>query len=152
MSTILQAGAASVIVLATAAATVATVIVGVPDLAIPGGLWEPGQSLDGRVYRIMQTSTETGDQTNELRFADGKFQSARCISYCNFGWTPYQTWAEGETLHFSATTHCPDAPYTMVWYGSVSGDKVEVAGSWTTRRWYWTRQIAVTGAGEAVEG
>jgi hypothetical protein len=49
--------------------------------------------------------------------------------------------------HFTATALCPDAPHTVVWYGTVTGDEVAVEVTWTTRRWYWTNQIAVRGSG-----
>jgi hypothetical protein len=150
MTAILQAVAATAIVLGTTSMTVVSMTRDIPDLAIPAGPWEQSHALDGRAFQTMQTSPETGDETNELRFADGAFQSARSIGYCNFGWTPYQTWTEGEVIHFTATTRCPDAPLTMVWHGSVTGDKLVVAATWTTRRWYWTQQIELRGAGEGL--
>jgi hypothetical protein len=121
----------------------------VPDLAVPAGAWEAGTILDGRAFGVTGTVVESGEDLPEtiLSFANGRFQSSRCQVYCDFGWTAYQTWREGDVTHFTATTHCPRAPHTVVWYGTVTGDDMQVAGTWTTRRWYWTQQITVDGIG-----
>jgi hypothetical protein len=70
-----------------------------------------------------------------------------CQEYCDFGWSEYRTKEIDGTLHFTATTRCPDAPHTVVWYGTVTGEDVRFEATWTTRRWYWTYQIEATGAG-----
>ena len=96
----------------------------------------------------MDTIRETGEVLqDELHFVDGRFQSAMCQKYCDFGWSEYRTWKEGDAIRFTTTTRCPDAPHTVVWYGTVTGDDVRFEGTWTTRRWYWTRQLNAAGAG-----
>ena len=82
-----------------------------------------------------------------MSFKDGGFQSSRCQTYCDFGWNTYQTRTESGMTHFTATTKCPDAPHTVVWYGTIKGDDMRIEGSWTTRRWYWTRRINLIGSG-----
>lgn len=53
-------------------------------------------------------------------------------------------------IYFTARTECSDAPHTVVWYGKVDGDEVALDATWTTRRWYWTNQIATTATGMSV--
>jgi len=84
---------------------------------------------------------------NNISFRDGTFQSADCQEYCNFGWSDYQTREIDGVIHFTATTICPDAPHTVVWHGAVTDNAVVLDGTWTTRRWYWTNQIAVRATG-----
>jgi len=86
-----------------------------------------------------------------LLFRDGTFQSVDCQNYCNFGWSEYQTKDIDGVIHFTATTICPDAPHTVVWYGQVDGGTIALEGTWTTRRWYWTNQIAVEASGDATD-
>lgn len=148
MTPIAQAAAIAALALGTGAATVTVMNEDKPDLAVPEGPWEPGSALDGRVFYTVDTIAETGEVlTDELHFRDGRFQSAMCQEYCDFGWSEYQTWTEGDTIRFATTTTCPDAPHTVVWYGMVTGDEISFEGTWTTRRWYWTRQLNATGAG-----
>ena len=84
---------------------------------------------------------------DDIVFRNGAFQSADCEEYCKFGWSDYQTKTIGGAIHFTATAICPDAPHTVVWYGTVIGDEVELNVTWTTRRWYWTNQIAIQASG-----
>lgn len=53
----------------------------------------------------------------------------------------------GDVMHFTARTLGPDAPHTVVRYGRIDGETVTVDATWTTRRWYWTNQIAITATG-----
>lgn len=149
MTPILQAGIVAATLLGSGATAVSVMNSDVPDLDVPALQWSAGGDLDGRVVKIKATIRETGEalEESELTFSNGMFQSSRCQQYCEFGWNPYQTWSEGDTTHFTATTICPDAPHTVVWYGTVTGDEVTVAATWTTRRWYWTQQINVVGEG-----
>ncbi|MDU8942866.1 hypothetical protein [Ovoidimarina sediminis] len=151
MTPILQAAAAAVLALGSGAAAMSVMNRDVPDLAVPAMGWAPGDALDGQSFLTLSTVRESGETLeNTLHFADGRFQSEMCQRYCDFGWSEYRTATEGKVVHFTATTRCPDAPHTVVWYGTVRGDRMEVLGTWTTRRWYWTRQINVTGTGDPV--
>lgn len=148
MLPILKLGCAAVVALGTGAATMSAIRDDVPDYAVPEGPWQRGTTLDGMVFHTVDTIRETGEVVrDELHFVDGRFQSAMCEDYCEFGWTGYSTWTEGDVVHFTTTTECPDAPHTVVWYGTVTGDEIRFEGTWTTRRWYWTRQLNVSGAG-----
>lgn len=148
MSSILQSGAIALAIFGAGAASVSVMQEDMPDLAVPDGAWEAGGALDGMVFYTTDTVLETGDVLkDELHFKDGTFQSAMCQVYCDFGWSDYQTWENGDVLHFTATTQCPDAPHTVVFFGTIEGDEVSFEATWTTRRWYWTRQINAVGEG-----
>lgn len=143
----LQAVAIAVIGLGIGGAAIAMMNKDVPDYTVPAGPWEAGYALDGQVFNTIDTTAEGGEEANTLTFRDGKFQSAKCQKYCDFGWTDYQSWTKNDVIHFTATTLCPDAPHTVVWYGTVNGNDMQHEGTWTTRRWYWTMQIKVQGHG-----
>ena len=148
MKLALKALALLLAVIGTGAATVALLNEDIPDFAVPDGDWQASNLLDGRVYYTEDTIVETGEVVrDEMVFRDGKFQSVMCQVYCDFGWTDYKTKQVGDVLHWTATTRCPTAPHTVVFYGIVDGDKVDIQGSWTTRRWYWTHQVNLVGFG-----
>lgn len=150
MTPIMQVAAIAVITLGTGTAAVTVMKKDVPDFAVPAGSWHPSNALDGKVFKIKATIKETGEKLPDdtlMSFKDGGFQSSRCQTYCDFGWNTYQTRTEGGITQFTATTKCPNAPHTVVWYGTIRGDDMHVKGSWTTRRWYWTRQINLIGSG-----
>ena len=115
---------------------------------MPDGPWAASTALDGRTFKVTKVVAGSGEVfVNDLYFADGRFLSERCQISCDFGWTEYQTHTEGETIHFTVTTRCEAAPFTVVWYGRITGDDITFDGTWTTRRWYWTQQIAASGVG-----
>ncbi len=119
-----------------------------PDLAVPEGPWQTSGALDGRVFYTVDRIVGSNEiLRDELHFVGGRFQSLMCQEYCDFGWSDYKTKQIKGTLYFTVTTRCPEAPHTVVWYGTVDGDHLHFDGTWTTRRWYWTHQIAVEGQG-----
>ena len=146
MTRILQIAAIAAATLGTGAAAVVGLNPDIPDFAVPAGPWQAGSELDGRAFHVTGTILETGAAMPEttLSFVAGQFQSSRCQLACTFGWHEYQTITEGDRIHFTATTRCPEAPFTVVWYGTVVGDAAQIAGTWTTRRWYWTHQASLT--------
>jgi hypothetical protein len=148
MPNVFQASAVALLAVGSGTAAVNVMNKDVADMEVPAGPWQPGTQLDGLVFyttdRILGSDEVLED---ELHFKDGTFQSAMCQEYCDFGWTPYRTWAEGDVIHFTTSTSCPDAPHTVVWYGTVTDGRVEMQVSWTTRRWYWTHQINGVGEG-----
>jgi len=151
MTQILQIAAIAFATLGTGAATMTVMNKDIPDLAVPEGAWTAGVELDGRAFDIRGLDVASGAVLeDEILFRDGTFQSVDCQSYCDFGWSDYQTKVIDEVIHFTARTICPDAPHTVVWYGTVTGDTVEVDATWTTRRWYWTNQIVIAAEGSAV--
>ncbi len=150
MTHILHVAAIAFAALGTGAATLSVMNEDIPDLAIPEGDWAATGVLDGMTFQISGTDLASGAELEDaIRFRDGTFQSTDCEEYCNFGWSDYQTKEVDGVLHFTATTICPDAPHTVVWYGTVSGDEVSVDVTWTTRRWYWTNQMRIQGTGTA---
>lgn len=150
MTQILQVAAIAVATLVTGAATLSVMNEDIPDLAVPEGDWAATGALDGMTFRINGEDLYSGAELeDEILFRNGTFQSADCEEYCNFGWSDYKTKDVDSVIHFTATAICPDAPHTVVWYGTVTEDEVAVEVTWTTRRWYWTNQIAVRASGTA---
>ena len=153
MPQILQIAAIAIATVGTGAATMTVMKDDMPDFAVPEGNWTPGEVLDGKTFRVDGSHIDKPENIlkDELIFREGQFLSANCQDYCDFGWSNYQTKIEGDVIHFTTTTTCPDAPHTVVFYGTVTGDTIEVKGTWTTRRWYWTRQIAFAVSGTPEE-
>lgn len=152
MPQLLQIASIGIATLGTGAATMSVMNEDIPDLQIPEGAWVSSGALDGRAFTMIGTVTESGAVLeDELLFRDGTFQSVDCQTYCDFGWSDYRTKEIDGVLHFTATTVCPDAPHTVVWYGQVTEDTMIVEGTWTTRRWYWTNQIAYEATGTAID-
>lgn len=152
MPQIIQAAAITVATLVTGAATMSVMNEDIPDLQVPEGPWVSSDALDGRAFAIQGTDIESGAVLEDaVLFRDGTFQSVDCQTYCDFGWSEYRTRDINGVLHFTATTYCPDAPHTVVWYGVVEGDTITLEGTWTTRRWYWTNQIAFEASGRATD-
>jgi hypothetical protein len=151
MPQILQVAAVAIATLGTGAATMSVMNRDIPDLAVPEGDWANGSALDGRAFEILGTDLASGAVLEDkIIFRDGAFQSVDCQEYCDFGWSAYETKVVDGVVHFTARTICPDAPHTVVWYGTVTGDTVEMDVTWTTRRWYWTNQIAIRASGTSV--
>lgn len=150
MTQILQIAAIALATFGTGAATLSVMNEDIPDLAIPEGDWTATGALDGMMFTIYGEDLSSGAELEDkIVFRDGTFQSTDCEEYCNFGWSDYQTKDVDGVIHFTATAICPDAPHTVVWYGTVTGDEVAVDVTWTTRRWYWTNQIPVRATGTA---
>lgn len=148
MTSVLQAAVAGAVIMGTGAATFSAMRGDPPPLEIPDVAWQAGSSLDDKVFYTIDRIVGSDEiLEDELHFVDGRFQSAMCQEYCDFGWSEYQTWTDGQTIHFRTTTACPDAPHTVVWYGTVTGEEVSFEATWTTRRWYWTRHLNAIGAG-----
>jgi hypothetical protein len=153
MSQLIQIAVIAFATLGTGAATMTVLNEDVPDLAVPDGAWQPGAALDGRSFEIVGRDLDSGEVLDDvLVFRDGGFQSVNCEEYCAFGFSDYETKADGDAVHFKARAICPDAPHTVMWHGVVTGDMVELRGTWTTRRWYWTHQIRFEADGAAVPG
>lgn len=151
MTPITQAAAIAVVTLGTGAATMTVMNEDIPDMSVPEMAWSEAGELDGRVFRIEADLDNGQSDVDELRFADGGFMSMGCEEYCAFGFSDYRTRVDDAgVIHFTTTTRCPTAPHTVVWYGQVTGEQIEVQMSWTTRRWYWTHQINGVGGGSSV--
>lgn len=150
MPQMLQIAAIAVATFGTGAATLTVMNEDIPDLAVPTGDWTASGALDGASFQVSGTDLSTGAALEDkIHFRDGTFQSADCEEYCNFGWSDYQTKEIDDVIHFTATAVCPDAPHTVVWYGTLAGDEMAIDLTWTTRRWYWTNQIQIRGVGVA---
>jgi len=151
MPQLLQIAAIAVATFGTGAATLSVMNEDIPDLAVPEGDWATSDALDGMTFTINGEDLSSGAALEDkIIFRDGTFQSADCEEYCKFGWSDYQTKEIDGVIHFTTTAICPDAPHTVVWYGTVTGDDVVVDVTWTTRRWYWTNQIPMRAVGTAI--
>lgn len=151
MTQILQIAAIAIATLGTGAVTLTVMNEDIPDLAIPEGNWAATGALDGMTFRIYGADLSSGAELeDDILFRDGTFQSTDCEEYCNFGWSDYQTKTIDGIVHFTATAICPEAPHTVVWYGTITGDDVAIDVTWTTRRWYWTNQISITATGAVI--
>ncbi|MDU8913539.1 hypothetical protein [Aestuariicoccus sp. MJ-SS9] len=149
---IIQVAAIALATLGTGAATMSVMNEDIPDMQVPEGAWTSSGALDGRAFTVYGTDVGSGAVLeDDLVFRDGTFQSVDCQNYCDFGWSDYQTKDIDGVIHFTATTICPDAPHTVVFYGQVSGDTIALEGTWTTRRWYWTNQIVIEASGTATD-
>ena len=151
MNKVLQIAAVALVTLGTGTATMSLLNKDIPDLEVPGGAWAAGHELDGLTFNIEAVDLDRGLRLgDDIVFRDGAFQSIDCQNYCDFGWTDYKTKIIEDVVHFTVHMVCPDAPHTVVWYGTVEGDEVALEASWTTRRWYWTTQFRLSGAGHRV--
>jgi len=151
MIKILQVAAIALATLGTGAAAMTVMNEDIPDLAVPQGAWTAGSELDGMTFDILGTDLASGAVLeDEIIFRDGTFQSVDCQEYCDFGWSNYETKVIDDVIHFTVRTICSTAPHTVVWYGTVTDGAIEIDVTWTTRRWYWTNQIAITASGVPV--
>ncbi|WP_299732396.1 hypothetical protein [uncultured Tateyamaria sp.] len=151
MPQFLQIAAIAVATFGTGAATLSVMKNDIPDLAVPEGDWAATGALDGMTFQIHGEDPSSGAVLEDnILFRDGTFLSVDCEDYCNFDWSDYQTKEVDGVIHFTTSAICPDAPHTIVWYGTITGDRVASDVTWTTRRWYWTNQIAVRIVGKAV--
>ncbi len=150
MTQIIQLAAIAFAALGTGAAAMKVMNQDIPDLEVPDGPWAASGALDGRSFEILGTDKGSGAVLEDLIvFRHGTFQSVDCQNSCDFGWSDYETKTVDGVIHFTARTVCPDAPHTVVWYGTVENNSVTVDVTWTTRRWYWTNQIEITASGTA---
>lgn len=151
MIKILQVATIALATLGTGAAAMTVMNEDIPDLAVPQGAWTAGSELDGMSFDILGTDLASGAVLeDEIIFRDGTFQSVDCQEYCDFGWSNYETKVIDEVIHFTVRAICSSAPHTVVWYGTVSDGVIDIDVTWTTRRWYWTNQIAITASGAVV--
>ncbi|WP_299785580.1 hypothetical protein [uncultured Marivita sp.] len=149
MPQILQIVALAAATIGTGAATLSVMNEDIPDLAVPEGDWAATGALDGMAFRIRGEDLSSGAELeDDIIFRNGTFQSTDCEDYCSFGWSDYQTKEIDGVIHFTTTAICPDAPHTVVWYGTITNDDVSIDVTWTTRRWYWTNQIRIRVAGK----
>lgn len=153
MTNVVYAAAAAVaVLLGGGTAAVTTMQSGIEEVTIPDLPYAPSTALDGRSFYIeAEIVGWDGTETDELMFRDGHFISLDCQEACDFGWTGYEAWEDGDTIHFTVTTNCSEAPHEVVWVGSVTGDTISADMVWTTRRWYWRHQIVGTGGGPEIE-
>lgn len=95
--------------------------------------------LDGLEFvSVIQVAQYDAPFEDRMVFADGTFFSEECQRRCDFGAQPYTAWREGDTIHFTATLTCADAPQSVSWRGRVTGDRIEGSALWRVERFYWT--------------
>lgn len=105
--------------------------------------------LDGRRYRAHTLGKDGQPEGDDvLVFRAGNFSSSSCAPY-GFGEGPYWIRTQGDTIQFLAETTSPTHG-TILWKGSVRGDRLEASYVWTKVRWYWTirREYRMVGTRE----
>lgn len=90
----------------------------------------------GIVRRDAGADVQSQPLEDRLVFSNGAFSSAVCKKY-NFAEAPYWTRKDGDAIHFLAELTSP-TDGTMVWKGTIRGDRLEGTMRWTKKRWYWT--------------
>jgi len=99
---------------------------------------EPGP-LDGLVFKgMLGPEGQAKDVADTFVFESGTFVSKECELRCDYPARPYEAAQVGGAWQFESTTRCPYKNATIVWRGSVRGDRIEGMATWTIRRWYWT--------------
>jgi len=78
------------------------------------------------------------DVEDRFVFANGEFVSKECERRCEYPARPYFVRKAGDQIEFISETRCPYKDATIVWRGTVQGDKIEGVATWTINRWYWT--------------
>jgi len=97
----------------------------------------PALALDGSAYRT-ESYKKSGAVRGEdvLVFDEGNFVSENCLKQ-GFVPAPYWIRREGHVTHFLAEAVSPHHG-TMLWKGTIDGDKIQGSYVWTKERWYWT--------------
>lgn len=104
-------------------------------------------NLEGKKFRSRQFNDDgTARPWDVLLFKDGKFISENCIPF-GFVAGPYWLRLDGDRVHFLAELESPTHG-TMVWKGTVTGEKIEGNLLWTRERWYWTIRRSFNFSGE----
>lgn len=105
------------------------------DALEPSG---PGP-LDGLVFSgMLGPEGKPNDVSDTFVFAGGTFVSRECELRCEYPARPYQAVETTNGWEFTSTTRCPYKDATIVWNGTVEGDRLTGQATWTIRRWYWT--------------
>ena len=95
--------------------------------------------LDGMSFRGgVGPYGQPHDVEDRFVFANGEFFSKECEQRCEYPARPYFIRKVGDQIEFISETKCPYKDATIVWRGSVQGDKIEGVATWTINRWYWT--------------
>lgn len=116
------------------------------EAALPGA-----GPLDGLEFvSVIEVAQYDAPFEDRMVFADGTFFSEECQRRCDFGAHPYTAWREGDTIHFTATLTCADAPQSVTWQGRVTGDRIEGSALWRVERFYWTVERQGTYSGTLV--
>jgi hypothetical protein len=89
--------------------------------------------------------------TDLLVFSDGMFVSKNCESKCGYTEGIYWVRALEEGIEVLSETPCLKSDATIVWRGTVKGDKIEGTFTWTSERWYWTIEKEFWFNGKLVE-
>ncbi|HKJ52233.1 MAG TPA: hypothetical protein VKB27_12060 [Gammaproteobacteria bacterium] len=95
--------------------------------------------LDGRVFSgALGPDGEPKDVPDTFVFKNGTFASQECESRCNYPARPYFVRVDGDRVEFISETKCPYKDATIIWRGTVEGDRLTGKSTWVVKRWYWT--------------
>jgi hypothetical protein len=79
------------------------------------------------------------------------FISKECERRCGYTEGIYWVRSGEDGIEVMSETTCPDSDATIVWHGTVKGDKIEGTFTWTSERWYWTIEKEFWFNGKLVE-
>lgn len=95
--------------------------------------------LDGLSFRgAVGPDGKPKDIPGLFVFENGNFVSRECELRCQYPARPYCARHNGDKTEFSSETKCPYKDATMVWRGTIEGDKLTGKSTWVDKRWYWT--------------
>ena len=95
--------------------------------------------LDGRSFvGALGPRGKPKDVEDRFVFVNGTFVSKECELKCKYPARPYFVRKVGDKIEFISETKCPYKDATIVWRGTVEGDKIRGVSTWTVKRWYWT--------------
>lgn len=105
------------------------------------GLTPTGRGpLDGLVFGgMLGPAGKPKDVEDVFVFEGGTFVSKECELRCDYPARPYEATRTESGWSFTSTTRCPYKDATIVWTGTVTGDRISGVATWTMRRWYWTQ-------------
>ena len=108
-----------------------------------------GGPLDGRSFvGALGPRGKPKDVEDRFVFVNGTFVSKECELKCKYPARPYFVRKVGDKIEFISETKCPYKDATIVWRGTVEGDKIRGVSTWTVKRWYWTIKKQFEFAGE----
>ncbi|NNC99347.1 MAG: hypothetical protein HKN85_04115 [Gammaproteobacteria bacterium] len=108
--------------------------------------------LDGLTFRgALGPDGKPKDTPDTFVFENGTFVSKECELKCQYPARPYFVRTNGGKTEFVSETHCPYKDASIVWRGTVDGDRIEGKSTWIVKRWYWTVENTFEFEGKLVD-
>lgn len=97
----------------------------------------PEKRLEGKAFIILTGGVgQQADHNDILFFSHGVFVSTRCEDG-GFRGKTYTAFEDRDGIRFRGEVEHPEKG-TMIWEGTVHGDRMEGKMRWTYEKWYWT--------------